>query len=483
MPKLGLTMEEAMIIEWLVADDAFVDVDQPILRIETDKTETEVGAPGSGRLHQIGRPGDVFRCGVRIGLLLAEGEPAPPAEAPVAPPTVASLAAPSASAPRAVGLAPPTAAPAPAPLPGGRVAASPYARAVAAERGVRIESLRGTGPGGRIVAADVLEARPDGVDASSAGSGVTAVGVAGWNVSGFTSPPPSGTYAVATVAARQLADLLGVDLASVPVDPAEQRVTRDSVAWYVRTLLRQLAIPSASSPAAPVPAAPLLQEPTGMVRLSGMRGTIAKRMHASLQEMAQLTLTMDADMTAVLADRAERKTRGVAPSVTDYVVAATARALVRHPGMNAQVADGAIALLPEVHVGLAVAVPNGLMVPVVRDTAHRDLVDLATETVRVAIAARSGSLAPGDLEGGTFSVSALGAYGVDVFTPVINPPNAGILGVGRLRDDLVLEGGEVKVVRRLTLSLTWDHRVVDGVPAAEFCRTIVELLAEPAKLD
>jgi pyruvate dehydrogenase E2 component (dihydrolipoamide acetyltransferase) len=478
MPKLGLTMEEAMIIEWLVADGSVVAADQPILRIETDKTETEVGAPGSGRLHQIGRAGDVFRCGVRIGLLLGDGEAAPAAALTPAAPSDSALAAPSASAPR-VGLAPPpSAAPALARVPGGRVVASPYARAVAAERGVQIETVRGTGPGGRIVAADVLEAR-----AGVAGASVTAVGVAGRNVSGFTAPPPSGTYAVATVAARQLADLLGVDLASVPVDPAEQRVTRDSVAWYVRTLLQQLASPSAAAPSAPTPSAPLLQEPTGLVRLSGMRGTIAKRMHASLQEMAQLTLTMDADMTEVLADRAARKAHGVVPSITDYIVAATARALVRHPGMNAQVADGAIALLPEVHVGLAVAVPNGLMVPVVRDTAHRDLTDLAAETTRVAAAARSGSLAPRDLEGGTFSVSALGAYGVDVFTPVINPPNAGILGVGRLRDELVLEGGEVKAVKRLTLSLTWDHRVVDGVPAAEFCRTIVELLAEPSKLD
>jgi pyruvate dehydrogenase E2 component (dihydrolipoamide acetyltransferase) len=477
MPKLGLTMEEAMIIEWLVADGSVVAADQPILRIETDKTETEVGAPGSGRLHQIGRAGDVFRCGVRIGLLLGEGEAAPAADSAPAAPSASALAAPSASVAR-VGLAPPTAsAPAPAQVPGGRVVASPYARAVAAERGVQIETVRGTGPGGRIVAADVLEAR-----ASAVGASVAGVGVTGRNVSGFTAPPPSGTFAVATVAARQLADLLGVDLASVPVDPAEQRVTRDSVAWYVRTLLQQLASPT-SAPAASAPSAPLLQEPTGLVRLSGMRGTIAKRMHASLQEMAQLTLSMDADMTEVLADRAARKEQGVAPSITDYIVAATARALLHHPGMNAQVVDGAIALLPEVHVGLAVAVPNGLMVPVVRDTAHRDLTDLAAETTRVAAAARSGSLSPGDLEGGTFSVSALGAYGVDVFTPVINPPNAGILGVGRLRDELVLEGGVVKTVKRLTLSLTWDHRVVDGVPAAEFCRTIVELLAEPAKLD
>jgi len=469
MPKLGLTMEEAMIIEWLVADGSTVVADQPILRIETDKTETEVGAPGSGTLHQIGQPGDVFRCGVRIGLLLAEGEAAPAAVAPAAAPAAAPLAAPSATAPRAAGLpAPLAAAPAPVVVPGGRVVATPYARAVAAERGVQIDTVRGTGPNGRIVAADVLEARP--AVALAAGA--------------FAAPPPSGVYAVATVAARQLADLLGVDLASVPVDPAEQRVTRDSVAWYVRTLLQQLATTSTTPAPAAAASAPLLQEPTNVVRLAGMRGTIAKRMHASLQEMAQLTLSMDADMTDVLADRAARKAQGGAtPSITDYVVAATARALVRHPGMNAQVTEAGIALLPEVHVGLAVAVPNGLMVPVVRDTAHRSLADLAAETTRVAGAARTGSLTPGDLEGGTFSVSALGAYGVDMFTPVINPPNAGILGVGRLRDDLVLVGGEVRAVKRLTLSLTWDHRVVDGVPAAEFCRTIVELLATPAALD
>jgi pyruvate dehydrogenase E2 component (dihydrolipoamide acetyltransferase) len=215
-----------------------------------------------------------------------------------------------------------------------------------------------------------------------------------------------------------------------------------------------------------------------------MRGTIAKRMHASLQSMAQLTLTMDADMTAVLADRAERKNGNTpTPSITDYIVAASARALILHPRMNAQVTDNEIALLPEVHVGLAVAVDNGLLVPVVRDASHRGLVDLAAETTRVATAARSGVISPADLEGGTFSVSALGAFGVDVFTPVINPPNAGILGVGRLRDDVVVIDGEVTTRKRLTLSLTWDHRVVDGVPAAEFCRTIVDLLADPARLD
>jgi pyruvate dehydrogenase E2 component (dihydrolipoamide acetyltransferase) len=487
MPKLGLTMEEATIIEWLVADGAAVEADQPIVRIETDKTETEVGSPGRGRLHQIGQVGDVLACGTRIAWLLDDGEGPPggpggatAAGAPAARTGDAGPAEAGASAPpaRAVGSTP-VAVPA-APEAPGRVIASPNARRLAAERGVALRAIRGTGPGGRIVSEDVLthvpvgsgSIRPDGAhDAPLAVAG-------------------GGRVVVASTAARHLADLLGVDLATVPVDPVEHRITRDGVALHVRSLLNRLAAAPAPAPATPpspgarpVAEMPLLQEPTETIPLRGRRGTIAKRMHASLQEMAQLTLTMDADMTAVLADRAGRTGASVVPSITDYLVAATARALLVHPRLNAQVTAEGIAVLPEVHVGLAVAVEGALLVPVVRDAAHRDLTDLAAETSRLAEATRHGSVTPAELEGGTFSVSALGAFGVDAFTPVINPPNVGILGVGRLRDDVVMTGGEVGTVKRLTLSLTWDHRVVDGVPAAEFCRTIVDLLADPSRLD
>ncbi len=444
MPKLGLTMEEATIIEWLVDDGAAVEVDQPIMLIETDKTETEVGAPGAGRLHQMGKPGDVFTCGTRVAVLLGEGEQPPTAAPAIAAPARAAVAAPA--RPQAMTIAPNVAIDA-----SGRTFASPNARRLAGERGISLASVRGTGPGGRIVSEDV-ESAP--------------------------TVTTGGQHAVATAAARNLADLLGIDLAAVPVDPIERRITRDGVARYVRN---RLAAPPQIAAEAPMP---LLQDPTKVIRMSGMRGTIARRMQASLREMAQLTLTMDADMTAVLADRADRRQRAeTTPSITDYVVAATARSLVRHPYVNAQVTADGIALLPEVHVGLAVAVDGGLLVPVIRDTAHRDLADLAAETTRLAEAARAGALVPANLEGGTFSVSALGAYGVDTFTPVINPPNAGILGVGRLRDDVVLIDGQVSTVKRLTLSLTWDHRVFDGAPAADFCRTIVNLLATPGDLD
>jgi pyruvate dehydrogenase E2 component (dihydrolipoamide acetyltransferase) len=249
----------------------------------------------------------------------------------------------------------------------------------------------------------------------------------------------------------------------------------------VRGLIAVGAAPST----APAPTLlPALQEPTRTIRLSGIRGTIAKRMHESLRQMAQLTLFMDADLDAVVADREHRKTSGSAPGYTDYIIAAAARALALHPLVNSQITDDGVVLLPTAHVGMAVALEEGLIVPVIRDTASRDLVSLSAETTRLAAAARSGALELADLEGGTFSVTTLGMYDVDGFTPVINPPNTAILGVGRLRDDLVLsKKGKVRSRKRLTLSLTWDHRAFDGAPAAAFCRSIVELLGRPDALD
>jgi pyruvate dehydrogenase E2 component (dihydrolipoamide acetyltransferase) len=249
MPKLGLTMEEATIIEWLVADGDVVENDQPIMLIETDKTETEVGAPSGGRLHQIGKPGETFACGQLVGEILGEGEvpargAAPAAQAPAGP-----VAQPIAIV-HTTTAAP--AAPATAP---GRIFASPNARRVAAERGVPLRAVRGTGPGGRIVSEDVL-ATPSAQPATRSS----------------TTP-----VVVATAAARNLADLLGVDLADVAPDPVERRITREAVALHVRDLL---AARTAVSDTRRVSDTGLFQEPTQTIRLTGMRGTIARRMHA-----------------------------------------------------------------------------------------------------------------------------------------------------------------------------------------------------------
>jgi pyruvate dehydrogenase E2 component (dihydrolipoamide acetyltransferase) len=201
--------------------------------------------------------------------------------------------------------------------------------------------------------------------------------------------------------------------------------------------------------------------------MTGMRGTIAGRMHASLREMAQLTLTMDVVMDAVIRDRADGG-HATKPGYTDYVVAAVADTLTEHPLVNSQIHDGRLALLPGVDVGVAIALDGGLVVPVVEAADTLSIEELSAETTRLAAAARAGELTREELEGGTFSVTALGMYGVDAFTPVINPPNTAILGVGRLRDGVRWDDEVATRTTLLTLSLTWDHRAFDGAPAAEF---------------
>ncbi|MGA0878628.1 MAG: dihydrolipoamide acetyltransferase family protein [Ilumatobacteraceae bacterium] len=461
MPKLGLTMEEGTILEWLVADGTTIEPGMPVLRIETDKVESDVEANVAGRLHLSAEVGETYACGAVIGYVLAEGEAAPTTTAARTAPNAATTPLPPSATSST--SANPSAAPVVAVAsPAGRRFVSPNAYRVAATLGVDLSGVRGSGPGGRVVSEDVEEA---------------AAHLASRPV--VTARPTAVDDAVsATAAARQLADLLGVDLRTVPSGRA--RIERDDVALHVRQRL-------AGAVAKPASTGERVTAP--VTKMSGMRSTIAKRMHTSLQEMAQLTLHMDADFDEVLEhrddlkDREDLNARDAVPGITDYLVAAAGRAIARHRYVNSQIVDNGIAELPDVHVGLAVAVPGGLMVPVIRHADRRSLFEISVDSKRLAGAARAGRLQLEDLEGGTFSVTALGMYGVDGFTPVINPPNAAILGVGRLRNDVVVKKkGKINTVTRLTLSLTWDHRVFDGAPAAEFCRTIVEILRDPESL-
>jgi pyruvate dehydrogenase E2 component (dihydrolipoamide acetyltransferase) len=456
-----------------------------VLRIETDKVESDVESPGAGRFHRVGNQGDTYPCGALIGYLLADGETPPAAKAPASPaPVAAQTSSPVASsAPIASNVAT-------LPRREGRLFASPNARRVAKELGIDIETVVGSGPEGRITSEDVEEAHKN-PNAPRAVSGSAPSSTPAIAVAPILS---SSGNVLATAAARQLAELLGVDLAQVPYDATDGRVTKDGVAAFVRARLSTTQTASketSSAEKSTTVLAPASQTPTSIKKISGMRGTIAKRMQSSLQDMAQLTLHMDADLDAIVEDRESRKSSSHGdnssnslPGFTDYVIAAAARALKLHPIVNSQVTAEGIALLPEIHVSMAVALPEGLIVPVIKNTTSLDLSTLAAETKRLSGAAREGKLGLGELEGGTFSVSTLGMFGVDGFTPVINPPNTAILGVGRLRDDVVVsKKGKVSTVKRMTLSLTWDHRVFDGAPAAEFCKSIVDLLADPSALN
>lgn len=433
--KVGMSMTEGVVDEWYIADGARVEIGELIYRLETEKVNLDVDAEAAGTVKHVVAEGVTMEPGDIVGYIFADGEEIPEnlgsgsssASASPEDPVVAQL--PSASA------ATETVADS------GRIKASPAARRLAGELDVDYTNLEGSGPGGRIVEADVQAA------ASAPRAG------------GPSSPM-----------ARKVARELGIDLNNVTGTGPGGRITKDDVER------------AAQAPAS----ANIASTPGSSVPIRGMRKTIAERMHASLQEMAQLTMDMDVQMDDAIKLRnqlvEEWADEGAKPSFTDIVIRAVARALEMHPLMNASWGDKEIALHGDVNVGMAVSLDEGLIVPVIKHANKISVKDLALESTRLAAAARDGSLGIDDLADGTFTVSALGMMGVDSFTPIINSPQAGILGVNRIREDVAWEGERPVKVQMMRLSLTWDHRVLDGAPAAAFLGEVKALLESPYRL-
>lgn len=440
LPKLGLTMEEGTLEEWLVNDGDLITVGTPLLRLATDKIDVDVEAEADGIMARAVPNGTTLPPGAVLGWLLAPGEAAPAGAAPVAAAVVVDQACPvAAAAPAAAGA-----------HEGGRQFVSPNARRVAEQLGVDVSQVAGTGPNGRVVSEDVEAA-------AAAGSAK------------ITSP-----------LARRDAAQAGIDINAVQTDTGfvTRKDVRDAISGQVVT---------PPAPAAKAGAVASMQETASIIPMKGMRGTIAARMVQSLTEMAQLTHGFEVTMDAVVDLRGTLKEQyrdlGLqVPSLNDFIVRAASLALRKHPILNSTIVDKEIHLLSHIHMGMAVAVPGGLMVPVIRDADTLSIFELARITRELAEDCRAGSISLDALEGGTFAVTSLGTYGVDMFTPVINPGNVGILGVGRLREGGKWEGERFVKTQVLTLSLTFDHRVVDGAPAAEFLQTVNELLARPLVL-
>ncbi|MCX6433304.1 MAG: dihydrolipoamide acetyltransferase family protein [Actinobacteria bacterium] len=450
LPKLGLTMEEGTVDEWLVADGAVITMGMPLLRLATDKIDVDVEAEGEGILARAVPDGTTLAPGAVLGWLLAAGESAP-SGAPVA-------SAPTAVIEEVVVITTMQGADdVEVSSATGRAFISPNARRIAQDLGVDLTTVAGTGPGGRIVSEDVEEAAT-------------------------RQPPVSGPSKVASPLARRDARDAGIDATALPTESGY--VSRSDVRAAITTPVAAASAAVATTTPTHVSAS---QETASIIHMKGMRGTIAARMQQSLTEMAQLTHGFEVSMDAVVALRTEMKEQyaalGVAvPSLNDFVVRAAALALRQHPILNATIIGKEIHLLSRIHMGLAVSVPGGLMVPVIPDADRLSLPELARATRDVAERCRSGSISLDELEGATFAVTSLGTYGVDFFTPVINPGNVGILGVGRLRDSGKWVGETFVRTQVLTLSLTFDHRAVDGAPAAEYLQTVSELLARPLVL-
>jgi pyruvate dehydrogenase E2 component (dihydrolipoamide acetyltransferase) len=364
LAQAGMAMTEGEVMAWYKQVGDAVERGDLLAEVEAAKTTIEVEAPCSGILAEIAAEAGAV-VPVR-GLLAVIAEPA------------AKLAPNAAPDPRATSAKP---------APGERRQVEPAARRLAAQLGLDLNTVAGSGPGGRIVVADVQAQA--GQETESAG-------------------PPE----------------------------------------YV------------ASP------------------LSGMRRTIAERMHHSLQSTAQLTMTTQADVTELA--RLRSSADGV--SHTDLLVRACALVLAQHPGLNAVMTGTEIRRYRGVHIGIAVAVPDGLLVPVLPNADALTLTQIAQATKDLIARATAGRCSPDELDGGTFTITSLGGYGIDTFTPILNSPQVAILGVGRIAEHPSRRDGQLDWRQVMTLSLTVDHRAVDGVPAALFLQDLAGRLADPAGL-
>jgi len=449
--KVGMTMTEGMVSEWFIADGAEVKKGEMLYALETEKVNLDVDAEANGIVKHVVEVGINLEPGDVVGYIFEPGETVtdvlPSSSAPSAAPESQSAQTPT-DVTQTETETQPVAAPVASTMPG-QIKSSPAARRLARELGVAISELSGSGPGGRIIERDV------------AAAGKKPVAAANLLSQDIKASP----------LAKRIAAERGIDLGRVLGTGPGGRIVQSD-------LDQPLSSPVASS----VGSGPQAGE---IIPLKGMRKTIAQRMHKSLMDAAQLTMDMSANMddTVKLRGQLISEWEGVSrPSFTDLVVKATAKALKLHPQMNSQMSSDGIHLIREVHIGIAVALAEGLVVPVIRNADQLDLKDLAIESARLAKAAKEGTLGLDDYSGGTFTISALGMYGVDSFTPIINQPQSGILGVNQIFDGLAWDGDTPVKQKQMNLSLTWDHRVLDGAPAAEFLQTVVKFLEEPYRL-
>jgi pyruvate dehydrogenase E2 component (dihydrolipoamide acetyltransferase) len=407
MPKLSDTMVEGTIARWKKKQGDTVETGDILAEVETDKATMEMEAFDDGVLKEIYVPdGGVAKVGEKIALVLAEGESPDGADAaPAAKTEEAPAAQPAQSK-----AAPPPAAPAPAAPSGARVKASPLAKKIAAERGVGLDNIQGSGPGGRIVAKDIPE---KGAAPSAA-------------------PPPA---------------------------------------------------------AAPAPA-PKIQATVGegdkRVPLTGMRRVIAERLLASKTQLPHFYLTIEVDASSLMRLRKELNSANEAAglpklTVNDFILLAVARAASSHPYINASWAGDAIIQYASVNISVAVAVDEGLVTPVIRGAHKLSLKEISAAVKDLAKRARDKKLKPEEFQGGTITVSTLGAYGIEQFFAIINPPQAAIVAIGAIvKKPVVNAKGEIVVGERMAISLSGDHRVVDGAVGAEYLGTLRKLIENPA---
>jgi pyruvate dehydrogenase E2 component (dihydrolipoamide acetyltransferase) len=438
MPALELAQETGKVLRWLKRPGDRVNKGEPLVEIETDKVTVEVEAPASGQLGEVSAgPGDVVPVGTTIALIFAAGEAAgaapPVASAAVAPVTPAASAAVTGAVP-----APPSGVAAPA------VRASPLARKLAEQHGVDLATVKTSS--GRIEKADVLAA----VESRK-----------GRGADGAPSPARIGA---ASPKARRLAAERGVDLRLVRGSGPDGAVLAADV---------PTGVPAAAT------SAPRVTAPA----VGTVWRIMAERMTASWTSAPHFYLVREVDVSRLVTWR-ERANRTTGPRITytDLLIRLVAATLAQQPRVNVAWRDGAIVPNAEINVGLAVAIEDGLVVPVLHRADTLTLAEIASRREDLVARAQAGKLRPADIQGGGFTISNLGMYGVDAFNAIVNPPQAAILAVGRIADRVVALGGAPAVRPTMVLTLSCDHRALDGARGAQFIGALADLIEEPLAL-
>ena len=428
LPQWGMNMEDGTLTKWLVSEGDEIAEGQPLVEVETAKINSELESPASGVVaHIMAAEGSLVKVGELVAVIGEPGEnpPRPDPSTPASPAGARRRRRPADGRPRG----------------GAARQVTPVARRLARENDIDLDGVTGSGPRGRITEQDVRDA----IEARRSRPRVQVV-----------------------PRARMLARQEGIDLADVTGSGPNGRIT---VADVERAIAERDAGAARADAVGEV------------VPLTGLRKIIADRMTLSVSTMAQVTLTTEVDVTELLRLReslvSEWRPHRLRPLDLDLIIAAVAGALKEHPRLNAHLVDGDVLLLKEVNIGLAVAVPDGLVVPVLRGADSLDLLGIARQMRELADKTRRGDLGVDDVTGAGFTVTALSNYDIDVFTPIIDPPQVAILGLGRAREKPVVVDGEIIARSMMHLSVTFDHRALDGVPVAEFMRTLKSKLESP----
>ncbi|WP_373482181.1 dihydrolipoamide acetyltransferase family protein [Acetobacterium sp.] len=429
MPKFGLTMTEGTIASWNVAVGDSIAEGDILCEIETDKLTNEFESPKAGVLLKIIEgDGATVTCLEPIAIIgaanedisaLLSGGTAPSVDE-TAPPIEVSVISETPEKPA-----------------GGRINASPMAKKLAKEKGIDLCLITGTGNKGSITVDDVNNYTPAG----DVGKKIT----------------------VSPVAQKMAADA-GLDLSTVAGDG---RIMKKDVAALVADQVSVEKLPET-------------------IRLKGMRKTIAKRMSESWSISPRVTYTRPVDTTALKAFRSRLKPefdkRGLKLTFNHIIMKVCAQALLEYPHINGSLVDDTLTLHPHAHIGLAIGLDSGLLVPNVKNCDTKSLSQIAAETEKLIAEAKSGTTNMDDLVGGTFTLTNLGAYGITAFSPIINQPELAILGIDAMIDTPVVVDGQIIIRPMMNLSLTADHRIIDGVLAAQFLQRIGEYLENPSLL-